>query len=130
MDMTFTLDSQSMAEQFRTWRISNFSPMRVASVWEPSGYWGALDIRLPEYERATRDEEFEEQKAAFKNIPSECFEPYRGRFVATRNGEIVDSDDDLTALTRRFFREHGDVPVYITRVGEPMHVTLRTPRFR
>lgn len=80
--------------------------------------------------RRIREKEFDRQKEAFSGISPELLEPHKGRFVASRNGEIVDSDDDLTVLTGRFFREHGDVPVYITKVGEPIQATIKTPLFR
>ena len=73
------------------------------------------------------DFEFQEQKEAFNRIPPSALVEYRGRFIASRNGEIVDSDSNLAALTRRFFREHGDVAVFVTRVGEPIQVTIATP---
>lgn len=81
-------------------------------------------------ERLTADLEFRQQKDAFKRIPPHVLVPYRGQFVASCNGEIVDSDDNLTELTRRFFGEHGNIPVYMTRVGEPIRITISTPLFR
>jgi hypothetical protein len=75
------------------------------------------------------DVEFQRQKEAFNNIPPAILEPYQGRFVAVRNGEIVDSDIDLATLTGRFFHQYGDVPVFITKVGESIQVTIHTPLF-
>lgn len=80
--------------------------------------------------RLTADLEFRQQKDAFKRIPPHVLVSYRGQFVASCNGEIVDSDENLAELTRRFFGEHGDVPVYMTRVGEPIRITISTPLFR
>jgi hypothetical protein len=73
------------------------------------------------------DYEFEKQKTAFKKIPPLALVPYQGLFVASRNGEIVDSDTDLPSLTNRFFSQYGDVPVCITRIGRRPRVLLRTP---
>jgi hypothetical protein len=68
---------------------------------------------------------FEQQKAAFRRIPESERERYKGRFVVSRDGVIVDHDVDLVALSRRFFAQHGKVPVYITRIGKP--VRMRSP---
>ena len=81
----------------------------------------------PEHAIEPVDLEFQEQKEAFNRIPPSALLEYRGRFIASRNGQIVDSDSNLAALTRRFFREHGDVPVFITKVGEPIYLTSATP---
>lgn len=79
---------------------------------------------LPPEER-----EFEEQKSAFEQIPSLLLEPCRGQFVIAHNGRILDSDTDLTTLTRRFFGQHGDMEVYITRVGMAERESIDTPFF-
>lgn len=63
------------------------------------------------------DDSFENQKRQFQNIPKETLETYQGKFVASRNGIIVDDDTHLASLTRRFREQYGKVPVYITRVG-------------
>lgn len=74
--------------------------------------------------------DFERQKAAFKAIPPLIRERYRGQFIASYNGAIVDCDVDLPSLTNRFFSKYGDVPVYITRIGGRQRVLLRTPHLR
>jgi len=76
---------------------------------------------------AKPETDFERQKRLFQAIPGDTLANYHDRFVASREGEIVDSDIDLPALTNRFFRAYGDVPVYITKVGERRQVLLRTP---
>lgn len=97
--------------------------------FEPSGHVGELEVVAGD-EPLTADLEFRQQKEAFNRIPPLVLIPYRGRFVASYNGEIVDSDDNLAELTRRFFGERGDVPVYITKIGEPIRITISTPLFR
>jgi|SRR5581483_775052 len=57
--------------------------------------------------------EFLHQQKAFLDIPPLMLSPYRGEFVVSHNGEILDHDRDLVTLTRRFFSQHGDIPVYI-----------------
>jgi hypothetical protein len=71
--------------------------------------------------------EYEQQKQAFEAIPPKVLARYHGRFVVSRNGRIVDSDHDLVTLGRRFFGKNGDVPAYITKVGGPIEIRIRTP---
>lgn len=73
------------------------------------------------------DQAFNEQKRFFEAIPPLLLEEYRGRFVASRNGEIVDSDDDFVNLTHRFFQNAGNVPVYMTKIGEDEGIFIETP---
>lgn len=75
------------------------------------------------------EREFERQKQFFDQILPLFLEQYRGRFVASRDGRIVDSDDDFVALTHRFFENFGDVPVYITKIGHDDGISLDTPFF-
>jgi hypothetical protein len=93
---------------------------------EPSAYVSEGKIVAID-EPSTEDLEFEQQKAAFKKIPPLILAQYQGQFVASRNGEIVDSDKTLAVLTRRIFAVSEDVAVYITKIGEPVHVTISTP---
>ena len=66
--------------------------------------------------------DFERQKRLFLGIPLTDRERYRGRFVVSCDGVIVDDDADLVELTHRFFDRHGKVPVYITRIGRPIRM--------
>lgn len=75
------------------------------------------------------EREFREQKRLFEQIPPLLLQQYNGRFVASRNGEIVDLDDDFVILTRRFFQSFGDVPVYITKIGHDEGIFIDTPFF-
>jgi len=81
------------------------------------------------YNPSPSEIEFEEQKREFKKILPLILEQYRGLYIAVRKGEIVDSDADLDMLTNRFFTGHGDVPVYVTKVGEEMEEVIDTPFF-
>jgi hypothetical protein len=73
--------------------------------------------------------EFQEQKRMFNEIPPLLLEQYRGMFVASRNGQIVDSDADFTTLAHRFFQNFGDVAVYVTKIGHDDGVFIDTPFF-
>jgi hypothetical protein len=76
-------------------------------------------------------DEFDRQKAAFKQIPPLMLERYAGQYVASINGEIVDSDNNLATLARRFSATHGDADVYVSRVhGHSNPLVIRTPFLR
>lgn len=70
---------------------------------------------------------FREQKRAFMEIPPLLLEQYRGQFVASLNGKIVDHDSDYVTLVHRFFRTFGDVPAFITKIGERRVAVIDTP---
>jgi hypothetical protein len=79
---------------------------------------------------ATESErEFENQKRLFEQILPLFLEPYRGQFVVSSNGRILDSDEDFVALTHRFFGRFGDVPAYITKIGDDEGISIDTPFF-
>ncbi len=69
------------------------------------------------------DPEFERQRNAFLTIPKADLFRYAGEFVLSRDGQVVDHDRDLIALTSR----SGTAPVYITRVGEDLEMGIATP---
>jgi hypothetical protein len=81
-------------------------------------------------EQSPAELEFERQREAFNKIPASELARYQGRFVAVRDGVIVDSDYDPIELSRRFFERYGGVPVYKTRIGEPMVVNIPAPFLR
>lgn len=87
------------------------TPKQVWPVDPPA----CTNVRQDEVPKAT---EFERQKEAFKGIPEMFLAPYRGKFVASLDGVIVDWDTDLASLSHRFRERFGKVPVYITRVGK------------
>lgn len=73
--------------------------------------------------------EFWFEKQAFGMIPKDRLTQYEGMFVASKDGNVVDSDANLEALTDRFFTKFGDVPVYMTRIGREPEVRVDTPFF-
>jgi len=48
---------------------------------------------------------------------------YSGAYVALLNGEVVDYDDDLYALSDRVFTNYGSDEVVVTNVGIPRKIT-------
>lgn len=74
--------------------------------------------------------EFWLEKQAFGMIPNDRLMQYEGMFVASKDGNIVDSDPELEVLTDRFFSKFGDVPVYMTKVGgDEDDLRIDTPFF-
>lgn len=71
--------------------------------------------------------EFQEQEHAFHRILPLDLVPYAGEYVVSRDGRIVDHDVDLPTLTNRFFSRYGDLPVYITKIGEEESEAIDTP---
>jgi len=86
-------------------------------------FWRYFEVQLP----TDSERNFQEQKLAFEEIPPLLLEKYRGQFVASLNGRIVDSDHDYVTLVHRFFGTFGDVPVYITKIGHRDVVMVDTP---
>jgi hypothetical protein len=137
MESTFTQNTTSIKEHLNGWRVANYSLPQTEMVLSQTFVTSLLgelrewpDRFQPIAIQSQAEREFEEQKQAFLCIPKPDLEQYRGEFVASRNGQIVDHDPDLATLTNRFFSEYGDVAVYITRVDGPIQVVLRTPLFR
>ncbi|MEE8584157.1 MAG: hypothetical protein V3T83_04825 [Acidobacteriota bacterium] len=109
-----------------------------------NGVWGGMTPRgeflmdfyvealaVPEQTVEVRSEtEFERQKYLFERIPPLYLAQYRGRYVACCDGAVLDHDLSLVELTHRFFAEHGEVPVYITRVEPGQPVLMATPFLR
>lgn len=73
------------------------------------------------------EKEFSEQKEAFLAIPPLLLAEYRGEYVVSHNGEILDHDTDLPTLTRRFYEQHGDIAIYIDKVNGLITATIDTP---
>jgi len=120
-----------MGEPAQTQRIIFTPPSVTGSRYFPgefnmadTGFVLIGSTNLPPEER-----EFEEQKEAFENIPPLLLEQYRGQFVVAHGGEILDHDSDFAVLTRRFFKQHGDMPVYMTQIGDEAGESIDTPFF-
>lgn len=91
------------------------------------------ELLSPMQQKATQssvEDEFGKQKQAFENISPEELAPYHGQFVAAIDGKIVDSDKDMMELDQRILDRYGDVPVYITKVGERAIFNIPTPFVR
>jgi hypothetical protein len=45
--------------------------------------------------------------------PSDVRRPFHGRFIAVRNGEVIDQDADQSKLVQRVRSQFGDAPIPI-----------------
>jgi hypothetical protein len=89
------------------------------------GFYAGAATRLESQELA-----FEREKLAFQTIPPNILARHVGNFVAVRAGQILDANPDLLTLMTRFFRMHGEGPVYITRIGDDQDdLRVDTPFF-
>lgn len=80
-----------------------------------------------EYILSQAEMEFEQQEQAFRRALPLDLVPYAGEYIVSRGGRIVDHDVDLPTLTNRFFSQYGDVPVYVTKIGEEESEVIDTP---
>lgn len=68
-------------------------------------------------------------KVAFEQLEPSLLATYQGKYVAIRNGKMIDSDENKMTLIRRVYEESGYGPVYIHKVGEPPRVAkIASPR--
>jgi hypothetical protein len=73
--------------------------------------------------------EFEAEKAAFERLQPDLMSTHKGKYVAIRGGQVVDSDDDKMTLISRVYHTLGYGPMYVHRVGEPLRVAkISSPR--
>jgi hypothetical protein len=97
------------------------------------GIYAVIEVKRKADDRIENDpieQEFNQQKEAFlKRMVEEplYLTPYRGKFIAARDGHIVESDDGLAIVTDRFFSRFGDVPVYIGRIDGKRKVSIDSP---
>lgn len=70
------------------------------------------------------------EQRAYERQHHEIVERYLGRYIAMRQGMIVDSDTDKTALTRRIRKQFGNESVLIKLVqSSPMETYhIRSPK--
>ena len=56
--------------------------------------------------------------AAYEQMKPELLKTHKGQFVAILNGELVDSDDNQSALANRVYDKHGYRTMLIRKVVE------------
>jgi hypothetical protein len=61
--------------------------------------------------------QFEREVEAFEAKREELLKKYEGKFVAFYKGEVIDFDNDKTALFQRVLDKYGyDTPIYFQQV--------------
>jgi hypothetical protein len=63
-----------------------------------------------------RHKKIYEEAERFRAKHAELLAQYAGRYVAMRDGAVIDHDPDLLALNRRIRERYGDEPILITPV--------------
>ena len=101
-----------------------------ASTGTRIGLWNSSGTPSASIPIGINSDPFEQQKAAFGRIPPLLLEPYRGLWVVSVDGRILDSDQDLQTLSKRFFDANGDIDVYITKVLPRARYRRPAPRLR
>lgn len=72
---------------------------------------------------------FRIQRDAFLKIPPLIKQQYRGEYIISKDGAIVDHDSDIDRLTERFFGNQRPVDVFITLINGETEAALDTPFF-
>lgn len=86
--------------------------------------WREVEERRKRQERV--QEAFEHERAAYVQLEDSLRPQYEGRYVAIRNGQVLDSDEDELALIDRVYERFGYSPMYVRKVGAPLPV-VRVP---
>jgi hypothetical protein len=77
----------------------------------------------------SRYPEFEAERAAFERLEPSLMETHAGRYIAVRDGQVLDSDEDKMRLITRVYDKLGYGPMYVHKVGEPLRVAkIISPR--
>jgi len=73
--------------------------------------------------------EFEAEKAAFEQLEPSLMATHKGKYVAVRGGQVVDSDKEKMRLIKRVYDKLGYGPMYVHKVGQPLRVAkIVSPR--
>jgi len=74
------------------------------------------------------DPSFFEEEKAFLNIKESLYEKYNEKYVAIKNGKVVDSDENSSELAERVYRKFKP-PIYIDKVTTEEEITyLLSPK--
>ncbi len=71
-----------------------------------------------------------EESARYRQQHAELVTLYLGKYIAMRDGQVVDHDADFQALRQRVRQRFADAPVMITRVEPVAETTLTRHGFR
>jgi hypothetical protein len=73
-------------------------------------------------ENKSRYPELAANKTAFEQLEPSLMENYRGKYVAIKDCQMVDSDEHKLTLIKRVYEQLGYGPLYVHKVGEPVRV--------
>jgi len=90
-----------------------------------------LEAALSMYLRQMEREKIKAEVEAFRSLHPDLIKKYTHQYVAMRNGEVVDHDEDFQLLHNRVRQRFGRQPVLLRRVEtEPeRELVFRSPRF-
>lgn len=110
----------------RAEEVLDFAQFLAARIPAPAG--NGDEQSLSEWERQIQQISLEQR--AYEHQHHEILERYDGRYIAMRQGQIVDNDTDKTALARRVRRQYGNESVLIKLVqSDLMEIYhIRSPR--
>ncbi|MGB8647670.1 MAG: hypothetical protein WCF84_20720 [Anaerolineae bacterium] len=67
----------------------------------------------------------EQEAERFRAQHAQLYAKYRGRFIAMRDGVVIDDDAEILLLHQRIRARYGDEPILITPVTEEAVQTFR-----
>ena len=86
-----------------------------------------VDQAVRERIERLKDEKFEAEAEAYRQLHPELVKQYLGQFVAIHEGQVVDHGPDSEELFLRIKKRYGDIPVYFQLVNESGIMELRAP---
>ena len=77
-----------------------------------------------------REQKIKEEAMRFRKMHKKLRAKYLGKYIAMRDGEVLDSDEDVRILYLRIKERFGNEPILITPVQEQPLPTyhMRSPR--
>lgn len=75
-------------------------------------------------------EQIDREQRIYESRHGELLAQYRGRYIAMRNGQVIDHDADRLALRRRVRKQHGNKAIFFTLVeDDPVQtIWMRSPQ--
>jgi hypothetical protein len=89
-----------------------------------------LSDALRQYLWSLNRQKISEETAFYRQQYPQLRPKYLGRYIAMRDGRVVDDDADFSSLRRRVREHFGSTPVMITLVSETAETTLTRTGFR
>jgi Family of unknown function (DUF5678) len=84
------------------------------------------EVHLPPPELPKGEREYR----AFVRLLPELLKTHRGRYVAVRDGQVVDVGDDRVAVVLRVWERFGYGPIHVGLVTEQPPPPIRVPHYR